>query len=192
MGIRQKRTAETNRLLLRLDERIAERGIEFATLDDIARTAGFTKARSTAIPLKGAAFCSPLFEQYAAVAGPVPGPAPGGLVHPSHPASSRHGMRDPLLRRRFGRCAGGKAPDGGTPDGQLLRALGRAAAGANLPHPERRRPLARGSWSNLPWLLLLLLAPYWLGPILWLAHPEGCARPVFEPFNSRAASVPRR
>ena len=42
----------------------------------------------------------------------------------------------------------------------------------------------------LPWLLLLLLAPYWLGPIVvWLNQKVG-ARPVFEPFTLGRHSVP--
>src|SRR5258705_9185710 len=42
----------------------------------------------------------------------------------------------------------------------------------------------------LPWLLLLLLAPYWLGPIVvWLTQKAG-ARPVFEPFTAGRHSVP--
>jgi len=42
----------------------------------------------------------------------------------------------------------------------------------------------------LPWLLLLLLVPYWLGPIVvWLTQKAG-ARPVFEPFTPGRHSVP--
>ena len=42
----------------------------------------------------------------------------------------------------------------------------------------------------LPWLLLLLLAPYWLGPIVvWLTQKAG-AHPVFEPFAAGRHSVP--
>src|SRR6059058_4885349 len=69
MGIRQRRTAETKTLLLEAGLSVfAERGIEFATLDDIAQTAGFTKgAIYRQFPSKGA-FLLALFEQYAAVA----------------------------------------------------------------------------------------------------------------------------
>src|SRR5256885_2049100 len=70
MGIiRQKRKAETRALLLQAGLGVfAERGIEFATLDDIAQTAGFTKgAIYRQFPSKGA-FLLALFEQYAAVA----------------------------------------------------------------------------------------------------------------------------
>src|SRR5216683_241931 len=114
MGIiRQKRKAETRALLLQAAlEVFAERGIEFATLDDIAQTAGFTKgAIYRQFPSKGA-FLLALFEQYAA-----------------------HAMRDPLLRRRFAVVLA-EAPDGGTPDGQLLKALGRVLPPA-LPSPPR-------------------------------------------------------
>jgi len=42
----------------------------------------------------------------------------------------------------------------------------------------------------LPWLLLLLLVPYWLGPIVvWLTQKAG-ARPEFEPFTPGRHSVP--
>src|SRR3989449_807438 len=42
----------------------------------------------------------------------------------------------------------------------------------------------------LPWLLLPLLAPYWLGPIVvWLTQKVG-VRPVFEPFTPGRHSVP--
>src|SRR5438477_3280478 len=67
MGIiRQKRKAETRALLLHAGLGVfAERGIEFATLDDIAQTAGFTKgAIYRQFPSKGA-FLLALFEQYA-------------------------------------------------------------------------------------------------------------------------------
>src|SRR5947199_172050 len=74
MGIiRQKRKAETRALLLQAGLGVfAERGIEFATLDDIAQTAGFTKgAIYRQFPSKGA-FLLALFEQYAAVLRRIP------------------------------------------------------------------------------------------------------------------------
>ena len=41
----------------------------------------------------------------------------------------------------------------------------------------------------LPWLVILLI-PYWLGPIIvWLTQKAG-ARPVFEPFAPGRHSVP--
>src|SRR2546426_4322378 len=70
MGIiRQRRKAETKALLLEAGLTVvAERGIEFTTLDEVARTAGFTKgAVYRQFPSKGA-FLLAVFEQYAAVA----------------------------------------------------------------------------------------------------------------------------
>jgi len=102
MGIRQKRTAETKALLLEAGLSVfAERGIEFATLDDIAQTAGFTKgAIYRQFPSKGA-FLLALFEQYAAVARSGAGARQAAGSSP-HPAVCRHAMRIP--------CSGGASP----------------------------------------------------------------------------------
>src|SRR5881398_2762866 len=70
MGIvRQRRKAETRALLLQAGLSVfAERGIELATLDEVAQAAGFTKgAIYRQFPSK-AGFLLALFEQYAAVA----------------------------------------------------------------------------------------------------------------------------
>src|SRR6266545_1888236 len=70
MGIvRQRRKAETRAMLLEAGLSVfAEHGIDLATLDEVARVAGFTKgAISRQFPSKGA-FLLPLFEQFAAVA----------------------------------------------------------------------------------------------------------------------------
>src|SRR5881628_4116729 len=125
MGIRQRRTAETRTLLLEAGLSVfAERGIEFATLDDIARTAGFTKgAIYRHFPSKGA-FLLGLFEQYAAVARAGPGARHAAWFIPLTLQFAAHAMRDPLLRRRFAVVLA-EAPDGGTPEGQLLMALRR-------------------------------------------------------------------
>src|SRR5256886_1572883 len=126
MGIiRQKRKAETRALLLQAGLGVfAERGIEFATLDDIAQTAGFTKgAIYRQFPSKGA-FLLALFEQYAAVARSGTGARQASWFIPLTLQFAAHAMRDPLLRRRFAVVLA-EAPDGGTPDGQLLKALGR-------------------------------------------------------------------
>jgi len=135
MGIRQRRTAETRTLLLEAGLSVfAERGIEFATLDDIARTAGFTKgAIYRQFPSKGA-FLLALFEQYAGVARAGAGARQAPWFIPLTLQFAAHAMRDPLLRRRFA-VALAEAPDGGTPDGQLLKALGRVLppAGPTLP-----------------------------------------------------------
>ncbi len=136
MGIRQRRTAETRTLLLEAGLSVfAERGIEFATLDDIARTAGFTKgAIYRQFPSKGA-FLLALFEQYAAVARASAGARQASWFIPLTLQFAAHAMRDPLLRRRFAVVLA-EAPDGGTPDGQLLKALGRVLPPAG-PTPPR-------------------------------------------------------
>src|SRR2546425_191870 len=136
MGIRQKRTAETKALLLEAGLSVfAERGIEFATLDDIAQTAGFTKgAIYRQFPSKGA-FLLALFEQYAAVARSGTGARQAWWFTPPPLQFAAHAMRDPLLGRRFAVVLGG-APDGGPPAGQLLKARGRVLPGA-LPPPPR-------------------------------------------------------
>jgi len=137
MGIiRQKRKAETRALLLQAGLGVfAERGIEFATLDDIAQTAGFTKgAIYRQFPSKGA-FLLALFEQYAAVARSGTGARQASWFIPLTLQFAAHAMRDPLLRRRFAVVLA-EAPDGGTPDGQLLKALGRVLPPA-LPYPPR-------------------------------------------------------
>jgi len=102
----------------------AERGLELATLDDVAATAGFTKgAIYRQFPSKGA-FLLGLFEQYAAVA------RSGTAARQAHTARrltiqfASQATRDPLLRRRFAIVLA-EAPDGGTPDGHLLKALAR-------------------------------------------------------------------
>jgi len=102
----------------------AERGLELATLDDVAATAGFTKgAIYRQFPSKGA-FLLGLFEQYAAVArtGTAARQAPWFIPLTIQFASQA--TRDPLLRRRFAIVLA-EAPDGGTPDGHLLKALAR-------------------------------------------------------------------
>jgi AcrR family transcriptional regulator len=102
----------------------SERGIELATLDDVATTAGFTKgAIYRHFPSKGA-FLLGLFEQYAAVArsGAAARQAPWFIPLTIQFASQA--TRDPLLRRRFAIVLS-EAPDGGSPDGHLLKALAR-------------------------------------------------------------------
>src|SRR3989440_10672092 len=125
MGIRQRRTAETKTLLLEAGLSVfAERGIEFATLDAVAHTAGFTKgAIYRQFPSKGA-FLLALFEQYAAVARSGAGARQAPWFIPLTLQFAAQAMRDPLLRRRFAVVLV-EAPDGGSSDGQLLKALGR-------------------------------------------------------------------
>src|SRR5437660_7147839 len=125
MGIRQRRTAETKTLLLEAGLSVfAERGIEFATLDDIAQTAGFTKgAIYRQFPSKGA-FLLALFEQYAAVARAGSGARQAPWFIPLTVQFAAQATRDPLLRRRLATVLS-EAPEGSTPEGQLLKALAR-------------------------------------------------------------------
>src|SRR6059036_3048478 len=126
MGIiRARRKAETRSLLIDAGLRVfAERGIELGSLDEVAQTAGFTKgAIYRQFPSKGA-FLLALFEQYAAVARSGAGARQAPWFIPLTLQFAAHAMRDPLLRRRFAVVLV-EAPDGGTADGQLLKALGR-------------------------------------------------------------------
>jgi AcrR family transcriptional regulator len=123
--MRQKRKAETRTLLVEAGLQVfAERGLELATLDDVAATAGFTKgAIYRQFPSKGA-FLLALFEQYAAVARAGSGARQAPWFVPLTIQFASQALRDPLLRRRFAIVLA-EAPDGGSVDGQLLKALGR-------------------------------------------------------------------
>src|SRR5467141_2363968 len=137
MGIiRARRKSETRVLLLEAGLRVlAERGVELGSLDDVADAAGFTKgAIYRQFPSKGA-FLLALFEQYAAVARAGSGARQALWFIPLTLQFAAHAMRDPLLRRRFAVVLA-EAPDGGTPDGQLLKALGRVLPPAQ-PSPPR-------------------------------------------------------
>ena len=126
MGIvRQRRKAETRAMLLQAGLAVfAEHGIELSTLDEVAQTAGFTKgAIYRQFPSKGA-FLLALFEQYAAVARAGAGARQAAWFIPLTLQFAAHAMRDPLLKRRFAVVLA-EAPDGATPDGQLLKALAR-------------------------------------------------------------------
>src|SRR6266446_4022156 len=126
MGIVQRRRkTETRALLLEAGLGVfAQRGIEVATLDEVAQAAGFTKgAIYRQFPSKGA-FLLGLFEQYAAVARAGSGARQAGWFIPLTLQFAAHATRDPLLRRRFAVVLA-EAPDGGTPEGQLLMALRR-------------------------------------------------------------------
>ncbi|PYP10934.1 MAG: TetR family transcriptional regulator, partial [Gemmatimonadetes bacterium] len=97
MGIvRQRRKAETKALLLEAGLTVvAERGIEFATLDEVAQTAGFTKgAVYRQFPSKGA-FLLAVFEQYAAVARAGAGARQASWFIPLTLQFAAHAMRDP-------------------------------------------------------------------------------------------------
>ncbi len=126
MGIvRAKRKAETRSLLVEAGLRVfAERGLEFASLDEVAQTAGFTKgAIYRQFPSKGA-FLLALFEQYAAGARAGAGARRAPWFIPLTLQFAAQAMRDPLVRRRFAVVLT-EAPGGGTPEGELLKALTR-------------------------------------------------------------------
>jgi len=93
-------------------------------LDDVAQAAGFTKgAIYRQFPSKGA-FLLGLFEQYAAVARAGSGARRATWFVPLTIQFAAQAMRDPLLRRRFAVVLA-EAPDGGSAEGELLKALGR-------------------------------------------------------------------
>src|SRR5881394_4317978 len=124
MGIiRAKRKAETRSLLIEAGLRVfAERGIELGSLDEVAQTAGFTKgAIYRQFPSKGA-FLLALFEQYAAVARAGAGARQATWFIPLTVQFAAQATRDPLLRRRLATVLS-EAPDGSSPEGQLLKAL---------------------------------------------------------------------
>src|SRR5262245_1053463 len=118
-----RRKAETRSLLLEAGLKVfADRGFDLATLDDVARAAGYTKgAIYRQFPTKGA-FLLGLFEQYAAVARAGSGARQAPWFIPLTLQFASQAMRDPLLRRRLAVVLA-DAPDGGSTDGQLLRAL---------------------------------------------------------------------
>jgi len=126
MGIvRKQRRAETRALLLEAGLKlVAERGLELASLDEVADAAGFTKGAIYRQFRSKPAFILAIFEQYAAVARAGSGARQAPWFVPLTLQFSSQALRDPLLRRRFAVVLA-EAPDGTTPDGQLLRALAR-------------------------------------------------------------------
>lgn len=124
-SMRQRRKAETRSLLLEAGLKVfADRGFDLATLDDVARAAGFTKgAIYRQFPSKGA-FMLGLFEQYAAVARAGAGARQASWFVPITLQFAAQAYRDPLLRRRLAVVLA-EAPDGRSADGQLLQALAR-------------------------------------------------------------------
>src|SRR3990172_3798686 len=121
----QRRKAETRALLVEAGLRVfAERGFELATLDEVALAAGFTKgAIYRHFPSKGA-FLLGMFEQYAAVAGAGSGARQAECFIPLTLHFAAQAMREPLMRRRLAIVLA-DAPEGATPESQLLRALAR-------------------------------------------------------------------
>jgi len=124
-SMRQRRKAETRSMLLEAGLKVfADRGHDLATLDEVARAAGFTKgAIYRQFPSKGA-FMLGLFEQYAAVARAGAGARQAPWFVPITLQFAAQAYRDPLLRRRFAVVLA-EAPDGRSADGQLLQALAR-------------------------------------------------------------------
>jgi len=126
MGIiRQRRKDETRTLLVEAGLRVfAERGVELASLDEVATSAGFTKgAIYRQFPSKGA-FLLALFEQYAIVARAGSGARQAAWFVPLTIQFASQATRDPLLRRRLAIVLS-EAPNGSSIEGQLLKALGR-------------------------------------------------------------------
>src|SRR5258705_13284983 len=121
----QRRRAETRTLFVGAGLQLfAEQGFELVTLDDVALAAGFTKgAIYRHFPSKGA-FLLALFEQYAAVARAGAGARQAPWFIPLTVQFAAQATRDPLLRRRLVTVLS-HAPDGPTPEGQLLNALAR-------------------------------------------------------------------
>lgn len=103
---------------------VAERGLELASLDQVAEAAGFTKGAIYRQFRSKPAFVLAIFEQYAAVARAGSGARQAPWFIPLTLQFASQAQRDPLLRRRFAVVLA-EAPDGSTPDGQLLRALAR-------------------------------------------------------------------
>jgi len=115
MGIvRERRKAETRTRLIEAGLPLfAERGFDLVTLDEVAEAAGFTKgAIYRQFPSKGA------------VARAGPGARRASWFIPLTVQFAAQGMRDPLLKRRFAQVLA-EAPDGGSVEGQLLKALSR-------------------------------------------------------------------
>jgi AcrR family transcriptional regulator len=126
MGLtQQRRKAETRALLVEAGLRVfAERGFDLATLEEVALAAGFTKgAIYRQFPSKGA-FLLGLFEQYAAVARAGSGARQAEWFIPLTLQFAAQAMREPLLRRRLAIVLS-EAPEGASPESQLLRALAR-------------------------------------------------------------------
>src|SRR3989449_11316897 len=112
--------------------------------------------------------------------------APGSMVHPPQPAVRRPrdagSVAQAALRRRAGGGAGRRHARRAATQG----AGASAAAGAPFPAPSTVAA-REGLMVYLAWLVILLI-PYWLGPlIVWLTRKAG-ARPVFEPFTAGRGS----
>src|SRR5260370_3392566 len=133
MGIiRQRRTAETRAMLLEAGlAAFAERGLAFASLDEVAAAAGFTKGAIYRQFRSKGAFLLALFEQYAAVARAGSGARQATWFIPLTIQFAAQAMPDPLLRRRVAPVLA-QAPAGGPAQGAAPKA---PAAGPPAPPP---------------------------------------------------------
>jgi len=123
--VRKQRRAETRTMLLEAGLKlVAEQGLEFASLDQVADAAGFTKGAIYRQFRSKPAFILAIFEQFAAVARAGSGARQASWFIPLTIQFASQALRDPLLRRRLAVVLA-EAPDGTTPDGQILRALAR-------------------------------------------------------------------
>jgi len=121
----KQRRAETRTMLLEAGLKlVAEQGLEFASLDQVADAAGFTKGAIYRQFRSKPAFILAIFEQFAAVARAGSGARQAPWFIPLTIQFASQALRDPLLRRRLAVVLA-EAPDGTTPDGQILRALAR-------------------------------------------------------------------
>ncbi len=136
MGIiRARRKAETRTLLLDAGLRLfSERGLELATLDEVAERAGFTKGAIYRQFRSKGAFVLALFEQYAAVARAGAGARQAPWFVPLTIQFAAQAVRDPLLRRRLAVVLA-EAPAGATPEARLLDALRPLLAARTAPGP---------------------------------------------------------
>src|SRR6266480_3907002 len=109
----------------------------FFFFNDTATTEIYTLSLHDALPIyrqfpsKGA-FLLSLFEQYAAVARAGPGARQASWFLPLTIQFAAQAMRDPLLRRRFAIVLA-EASEGGTPEGDLLKALARVLRPVQVP-----------------------------------------------------------
>jgi AcrR family transcriptional regulator len=123
--VRKQRRAETRTMLLEAGLKlVAEQGLEFASLDQVADAAGFTKGAIYRQFRSKPAFILAIFEQFAAVARAGSGARQAPWFIPLTIQFASQALRDPLLRRRLAVVLA-EAPDGTTSDGQILRALAR-------------------------------------------------------------------
>src|SRR5205807_9850792 len=123
----------TRTMLLEAGRRlVAERGLQATSLDEVADAAGFIEGAVFRAFDSIGAFLLALFEAYAAVARAGSGARRAPWFIPLTIQFAFQAMRDPLLRRRFALVLA-EAPDGGTPECALLKALARVLPSPILP-----------------------------------------------------------